>query len=131
MCNLWWCAVTDMFILYSNAHTHKRRLIKIFLLCLHINTVSVVSFPATGEISLILLGKRCLLFCFSFPIWSSFLNTTAWTLEECFLLYSHHWTQDEVIEYIPWIFIQLHKLKVTNNYKKTQVLTSSYLALMV
>ena len=41
--NLWWCAVTDMFILYSNAHT-QTNVNDSLLFSLRVNTMSVVSF---------------------------------------------------------------------------------------
>lgn len=91
-------------------HTHKQKVITIFLLCLHINIFSVVSFLATGEMYLYSPGTKISVNLF-------FISHLVWTSEECFFLSSHHWTQDAVIEYILWIFIQLHKLKVANKYE--------------
>lgn len=115
--NLWCCAVTDMFILYSNAHTQTNVNHSFFVISSCKYTVCCFFFLKLDKFNFILPGKWCLQCCFSSPIWSTFLTTTAWTSEECCLLYCHHWTQDAVIESIPWMLIQLHRLEVTNNYE--------------
>ena len=104
-----------MFILYSHANT-QTNVNQFFVISSCKYTVCCFLFLELDKFNFILLGKRRLLCCFSFPTWSAFWNTTAWTLEECCLLYCHHWTQDVVTVSILWMFIQLHRLEVTNNY---------------